>query len=471
MDSNVIVASGVDFEVSNIVVDGSYVFINNGAVVADIEICDGCRLEIYNRGVFDVSFSLGDNASVVQVVSDTADLSSIGFDVNYSVRVDGADGLKLSDIMRVGNLADEVLLTDSFVVWDTYDFDANILKLSGDVKLEFNDIESMLGQPIISGVASGAHIQIVSDGNVNPIFALKTYVYDSDVYLMLARETDYTKILDNNLGGFVNSLRSDLSAGGLMNALDGAMSMDGISQIMADSVRIAPINLMKSVAMINVFNMNDFSDGIGVRAGYVMADGFDGYGITLDANVSDTGVRLYGNRIIAENYGDVYSGMMFGGDVRARFENNVGFIRGMVGGSVTSFDITNVFDGNMSVDNPTGYSMYGVFDIGRNIYSDNGFWVSPYVGGTVNYTKILNQNESVWLGRAGVEAGYNFEMLGIKYDYSVRANLDTNIDAFIAGRIGFMSVMDMIGGYVEVGYINNKIGQGCKISAGLNFMF
>ena len=62
-------------------------------------------------------------------------------------------------------------------------------------------------------------------------------------------------------------------------------------------------------------------------------------------------------------------------------------------------------------------------------------------------------------------------MLGIIYDYSVRANIDTNTDVFIAGRIGFMSLIDMIGGYAEVGLIDNKIGQGYKISAGLDFVF
>lgn len=471
MDANVVIASGVDFAVSDIVVMGSHILVNNGVVNTDIDICDGCRLEIYNRGVFSADFSLGDNASVVQVISGVDDLSGLDINVDYTIRVDGADGLRLSEVMRVGSVASEVLLADSFVVWDMYNLDTTKLKLLGDIKLEFNDIESILGRVVLSNVSPDAYVQIVSDGIVNPMFALKTYVDDSNVYSVLVRETDYTKILDNNLGRFVNSLRTDSSAYGLLNALDNAMSMDSLNQIMADSVRIASINLMKSVAMFNAFNMNDFSDGFGMRANYVMADEFDVYGLMLDASVSDTGVCLYTNRISAENYGDVFSGMMFGGDARVRYENNVGFVRGMIGGNITLFDISNVFDEAVSVDNPTGYSMYGAFDIGRNIYSDNGFFVSPYVGGTLNYMKILNQNESDCLGRAGVEAGYNFEMLGIKYDYTVRANIDTNTDVFIAGRIGFMSLIDMIGGYAEVGLIDNKIGQGYKISAGLDFVF
>lgn len=471
MDQNVYVVSGGEFAVSDIVVMGSHIIVNDGFIESDIEINDGCRLEIYNRGIFNASFSLGNNASVVQVISNESDLSSIDFDVNYSVRIDGVDGLRLSDIMRVGSGAEEILLTDSFVVWDVYDLNLDNLKLSGDIKLKFNDIESIQGRSIISNVAPGAHVQIVSDETQKTIFAINTYVENENLYMHLVRETDYTKIFDNNLGGFINSLRLDGSANGLVDALDDAISMDDVDKIMAESVRIAPINLMDSVTIINMFNMNDFGDGFGVRGTYVMADDLDVYGVAFNTDVSNIGVRIYANGISTENYGDKYSGLMFGGDLRAHYENDIGFVRGMVGGSVTSFDISNVFDGIKAIDNPTGYSMYAVFDVGRRFEFDTGFYFAPYFGGTVNYVAVLNQNESEYLGRTGVEAGYSFEMLGIEYDYSVRTNLDTNTGAFIAGRIGFMSVMDMIGGYAEIGYINNEIGQGYKITAGIDLKF
>ena len=475
MDANVVIASGVDFAVSDIVVMGSHILVNNGVVDTDIEICDGCRLEIYNRGVFSADFSLGNNASVVQVMSDADDLSGLDINVDYSIRVDSADGLRLSDIMRVGLAANEILLTDSFIVWDEYNFDTNMLKLFGDIKLEFNDIETALGRVVLSDVSPDAYVQIMYGGVVNPLFALKTYVDGSDVYSVLVRETDYTKILDKNLGGFINSLRGRDETTGVLSVLDNAISIDGINQIMADSVRIAPINLMNYVSVINAFNLNGFNSGFGVRGDYIVFDDFSSYGVTtgvnMDARDIRLGVRLYSSLMSMENFGDSFSGVMLGGDIDTFYESDMGFMRGRIGANMTQFNIYGVFDGVSSVDNPVGYSSYVAFDIGRRNEFDNGIHLSPYVGGTVNWVNILGQNESEYVGRFGADVGYDFEEMGIKYDYAVRMSFDTNADLFIGGRVEFMSVWDSVGGYAEAGYINNKTGQGYKISAGVNFAF
>ena len=475
IDKNVVVTAGTEFVVSDIVVNDSVVLVNEGLIDSDIEICTGCKLTIYNRGDFYADFSLANNASVVQVVSNEMDLVSINANGGYDVAVQGANGLKLSDVLRVGDGADSVLISDSLIVWDAYDFDRDSLIMSGFMKLEIKDVESVLGRSVVYNIEPGTNVQVLLDRKENPLFSLETYTLNSEFYMTLVRETDYTKIFDNNLGEFINSLRMDSSAGGLLDALDGALSMTDINQIMADSVRIAPIKLMDSVYAINAFNMNDLDNEIGVRGNYVFADDFYSYGVLFYANMImcdiELGLRLYSNRISAVNFKDEFFGLMFGADAKIRYENNFNFVHGIFGANITSFDISNVYDGTKSVDDPMGSSVYGAFDAGRKFEFYNDLYIAPSVGMTANYMTVLNQNETDYVGRTTIEAGYEFETFGIKYDYAVRANIDTDSGIFIGGRVGALSVIDMIGGYAEVGYINNKIGQGYKISAGLDVRF
>jgi hypothetical protein len=166
-------------------------------------------LEIYNRGRFNADFNLQNNASIVQVVSQSSDLNKIDFNVDYSVRVDNADGIKLSDIIRIGANAKEVLVRDSFVVWDVYDIGMLDIKLNGDIRLEIQDVESVIKIPLLYDVSPYARVRVVSSAGLNPMFAVNTYVENDNLYAHLVREQDYTRFMDYNVGLFINSLRDD----------------------------------------------------------------------------------------------------------------------------------------------------------------------------------------------------------------------------------------------------------------------
>ena len=475
MNTDVVVVAGAKVSSADIVVMGSHVLENNGIVSSDIDVCDGCRLEIYNRGVFNAKFTLGDGASVVQVVTDDIDINPLGINVDYNLRVIDADGIKLSDIMRVGEDANEILLRDSSVVWDVANSENANLKLSGVIKLEFDDIKSVIGRPIVSSVTTDTYLYVTTNGVLAPMFSMNSYVENGSAYLQLVRETDYTKFLDNNLGEFINSLDADLSAIGLRYRLDNAMSMNEIDKIMADSVRIAPINMMDTVAVINAMDMNSFDYETGAGGNYTVIDDNYAYGVFANGNINlgkfSAGIRGYANSLSLIDSFDVFSGFMFGGNVYAKYEDDSNFVRSMIGGNITRFDITNVFDGWRGVDNPTGYSIYGAFDAGHRFEFRDGFMVSSYVGATVNYMTILHMDDSIFSGRIGVDAVYGFKVLGIKYDYAIRTVLNTNNEISLGGRIGFMSEFDMVGGHVAIDYLNSEAGRGYRISAGMNIKF
>lgn len=475
MNKNVVVAHGTSLAVSDIVVTGSRILVNNGLLDSDISICDGCRLEIYNRGTFNANFSLEGNASVVQVVSEKSDLNPIDFNVGYDVLVLGADGVKMSDIMRIGVAADKIMWRDSSVIWDVYDVYTDNINLSGNVKLDVYNIESVLNVPFLVDVSSDAYVRVMTDGNLNPMFSVQSYVENDDAYIRFVRETDYTRFLEPNIGAFINTLRSDRNADGVMRALDDAKSIDAINEIIADSVRMAPINLMKSIVTFNAFDANDYHSILGVGAmGVVAADSYS-YGAVINTGFSlkdiDVGVRGYVNSLSGTDDYDRFSGVMLGTSIHAKYEYNSAFVRGLIGANMTRFDISNVFNGNKSVDNPIGCSVYGAMDIGRRFDLEEGFYVAPYAGMVMDSVRILHQKETDYLWRFGSDVGYSFSALGIKYDYMLRANVGVNTDMYIGGVVRFMSEFDDVGGYVDFGFLDNEIGRGYKISAGVDFKF
>ena len=222
-------------------------------------------------------------------------------------------------------------------------------------------------------------------------------------------------------------------------------------------------------------DMNNFDYKTGVGAKYSVVGDSYVYGATANGSITienfSVGVRGYANLLTLTDSFDRFSGLMVGGNVYAGYEHNFNFIRGLIGGNITRFDIANVFDGETGVDNPTGYSIYGAIDSGYKLGFGNGLLFVPYVGMGTNNMAILNANDSVFAGRVGVDILYEFEVLGIKYDYAIRATISTNDEIVLGGRIGFISGFDMVGGHVAVDYVNNKIGRGYKISAGMNFVF
>ena len=475
MNTDVVVVAGANVSVPDIVILSSLTLENNGVVDAGINLCDGCRLEIYNRGVFNANFTLGDGASVVQIISTSSDIKPISVNTDYNLHVLGADGINLSDVVRVGEKANEILLSDSFVVWDVdYTWNKNI-RFSGDVKLGIDNLESVVGKRLVGFVDAGGTIQVASKGIKNPMFAIKAYVEDGISYLHLVRETDYTKFMNNNLGLFINSLRDDELSGGLTSALDSAMTMDDINEIIADSMRVAPIHMMDIVALFNAMDVNDFDYETGTGTHFTSVGDSYVYGVFANGGIKvgniSAGIRGYLNSLSLTDSFDSFSGVMFGGNFYAKYERDYNFVRSVIGGNITRFDITNVFDGKRAVDKPAGYSIYGAIDVGHRFDFGGGLIVSPYVGATTNCMTILHMDDSKIVGRVGIDTIYGFDAFGIKYDYGIRASLNTNNEISLGGRIGFMSDFDMVGGHVAVEFLDNEIGRGYKISAGMNLQF
>lgn len=473
MDSSIMVADGVDLYAPNISVMGSYTIENFGIITGNINVCAGCQLTIHNMGTFNASFGLESGASIVQVVSNPADMNLVEFDTHYELHVVGADGLDLSDVLTFGTDADSILLRDSFIIWDVYDANLDKLNLDGNIKIKINNIDAYSNVPILSDVPDDVNVRIVTDES-NLLFAVRTYVADNNLYVTRVRETDYIKILDNDVGAFINYLRNDGAAAPLLDALDSATTIDAINSIVQNSGRISPINLMKPIHMFNDFEMLNFNSDVGVGTDCLLSDDFYLTGVNLafgaDIDKFKFGVRTYLDYLSATDSFDEFSAYVIGMTAHGNYHVHDILVRGALGANISAFDMDNVFDGNGASDNPYGFSWYSAMDVGY-VYSIDDVFIMPYVGMATEYMKILSDNDRILSMRGGLNIGYRFNVLGISYDYSVYTNLDTDGDVVTGVRVGFMSDMDMIGGHGEIGFIDNEIGRGYKIAAGIDFKF
>lgn len=474
MNSSVIVADFVDFDAPNIAVMGSYTIENFGTITGNINVFVGCQLTIHNMGVFNATFDLEPSASIVQVVSSPTDMQSINFNTDYDLHVINADGLSLSSVLAFGADADSILLRDSFVLWDVYDVNLDKLNLEGNIKIKINNVDSYANAPILTGVPDGVNVRVISNES-NPLFVVRTHVMDNNLYVTRVRETDYTKILNNNVGAFVNSLRDDGAAAPLVAALDNATTMGAINNIVQNSGRLSPINLIKPIRMLNDFETLNFNPGIGIGTDYLFADEFyvTGLNLTLGTGTGNFnfGWRMYLDYIRATDSFDEFSASVLGMTAYGDYRMRDIVVRGALGANISAFDMDNVFDGNGASDNPYGFSCYGAMDVGYLFDADNNIYLMPYVGVATEYMKILNDNDSALTMRGGVNIGYSFSMLGILYDYSAYANLGVDGDVMAGARVGFMSDIDMIGGHGEIDFVDNEIGRGYKITAGIDFKF
>ena len=165
-----VVYENVLFNPTVVNVDDTIDFINNGRVYTNFSICDGCEFFIYNRGDFVVDFDLGNNAKVVQVVSNATEWMPIETDVKYTLMIDGVDGLNLGNGFN-GDTLNNIILKDSVLnISDVILMSGVNIDLRGDIVLMADDLGGLYDMPIISNVSGDGCVRIVSN-NENPLYA------------------------------------------------------------------------------------------------------------------------------------------------------------------------------------------------------------------------------------------------------------------------------------------------------------
>lgn len=458
-------------------VDDTVDFINNGRVYTTFSICDGCQMLIYNRGDFVADFIMGDNARVIQVVSDATEWMPIETDVKYTLMIDGASVVGKSGVFNSSMLTD-VVLKDSVLNLSDIDFvDGINVRLCGDVVFVVDDLSGLYDTPIMCNVSGDGRVRFVAN-SVNPLYSDVGYLIDNQLFVRRVRETDYKKIFDNDMGLFLNNLRGQYPDDGLLRALDVAPDMDALRGVMARSVRMNPDLLLRPVRILGGFDkfVGGIRTGVGTNFDVVLSDDFYSYGVDArfvgNFDGLEFGIGLHVGDMEYESDLDSFNGLYYGLNASANYlmENNL-FVRGATNVMRFDFDMGDVFYNDEIINNPSVVYVGGVMDFGYRRDFPDSFYVAPFLGLDVVGTVVADISDIDIRGRVGVDAGYTYQMLGIGYDYGVGINANSDKEMMVKTYAGFWSDYDGVGADIAVAVVRMFDVSSYQLSIDARFVF
>lgn len=481
MSADTTIAENAMVFVENINVHGNVALDNRGLIYGDIRVGNDSVLNFRNSGQMIGNIFLdGLGASLVQLVSQRADMNEMSTDSNYQVYVHDADRLPLNDVLNFASNADKIILADSIFVVGHDDI-ARMrvrrpeIEIRGRVAIDVGDMsEISLDAPLLSNMSFDGGVVYLYADDVSPIYSVTGTVENGNLYAAVTRRTDYGNIFDNAVGRFLDALRANNPNDALLAAMDNAASIDDINRIMARSARINPIQMMRPIGLLNL--SETITAGAPVRDSFVavrplvVANGdfilgatnlVAGFRLTNTVSVD---VSAYAGMMTADDDLDSYDARLYGGNIALRYSGKLLFVGAVVGATVADFTADYIFDGAGAVDSMRGHSLYGGVDVGHRYDFSSRAYAEAFVGAAANYSFVADWSAHDAHPHAGIGAGYRYEIMGIAYDAGLRgrAHAAGGIDAGL--NVGFESVFDGFGGYAYVGIVRDRDTSAYRIS-------
>ena len=474
-----LVADGVVVAPNQINITRTMNIENRGTLQSNILVCDSCDLFVRNFGDVVSDFVLGTDSGIFHVISDEKDATPIDFGVGFTVLVDGATDLTLGQVANAALDADKVIITDSILSFDSGDVGViDNVEINGEIKLKTANLADVYNRAVFTNVSGEGRVVFLTD-DADVMFVNEGVVRNSNLYVQRRRETDYRKIFNDDVGEFINGLRSDGGACGLMQKLDAATDMNELHSVMASSVRFNSDLLQEVVRQIFVF---DGVRGIDVGASvaaipFVIASG-DLYAYGIGANVvgrlSDAmsiGAMVRVGGVAFDNDIDAFRGKYYGGGVSGAYTGHDTFIRSAITVNSVAFDIGDVMYDGVVYHNPDVFYGDGVADVGYVFNVSDGLYFAPYVGIDAAIYSIADLTDMDVFVRGGAGIGYKFNMLGIQYNYGANLVVNTGGESVLMGRVGFWSEYDRAGGDIGIGIMHNNNTVAYKLSATVRLWF
>lgn len=480
-NENVYIAENAELNLTELFIAGSLTVENHGNLSAGIlNVCDRCDvwLENYNAINFD-NVVLNIESHIFQKVSNVDNMKPISVSSEYTVVVNGDNGLSLSDVVDVASGTGHVVLENTTLRIDSVP--ANISKsieIKEDVKFIVNKDSDIYNVTLLDNVTGGATARFILN-NDDVMYVTVGKIADGKLFVEHIRETDYSIILGDNTGLFLNSLRTDGKNDKLMYALDSAVDKDSLYGLMDKSVLFNPDVLIKPLQVINTINMMSIDDGI---SRYVGADAFGvitndfylfGADMTLAGVVNDKFNVSLGAQIANMKYlsdFNSFSGVLYGMNLHAKYLFNNMFMRMYSGLSFAQFDIEKVMYNDKIISEPNSLFGYTVFDMGYNLYFDS-FSVVPVAGIGMRFYDLSGIKYSDYVGRIGGGIEYKYTVSNLEYLYALSVIADTDLSWDVSGKVGFLSPIDMVGGHIELSIINTNDTISYKASVNAKILF
>ena len=481
---DVTINSGVLFEAHNIQIADTLLMHNFGEISGGVNVQSGRVLELQNAGTFNATVTKEGNARLVQVITDAADITNLGLASGYDVLVRNGTNLDLASVMQVAQNADSISVTDTtFNVGDMTGFVAPTdIALNGDIVLNFAGAptESVL---IFSNITGDNVVHVGGVGGLDVLHTLESYNVGPNLYVRTIRSTNYELIFNNDMGRFLNTLRATGVDDKLFARLDTAESFAAINDVISQSVRTNPIQLMRPIKILNVQKMLeimhiDDATTFGIEPFLIYSSEMSLGGVRPNVifNLSDDLHMVVSGYVLNIDYSDdinEYGGVSLGINIDGQYDvtaNN--FVRAHVGANMSWFDVDSVFDGMGAINNPHGASMYFGADLGHRFDFTNGIVILPFVTIGTEYFGILNTDDTnTYLG-AGSDFGYKYESDGLRYGFNVRAigRIDGNVGMGIS--VSLLSIIDAAGADAYMGAVySDDFGVSCRVSLNGRFQF
>ncbi len=471
--------------------------INHGVIVGPISVTDSVSVIIRNYGVIDSMFSCTTCGRINQFITGDGDINPIPGLSGHHVVVDNGTGeINLNDIIAAAGNAGRIVLTGSGIAID-------IGTIGAHPDIEFNPGESIAGgpgsvsfiiygwdenwdesQPILTGI-----VETYADANyggarfegVDSMFApYAELVGNNSLYARFARETNYGRVFENELGDWLDDLRDENPDDGLLAALDAARNRAGLRDVLSRSMRTNPIKLMDPVRSFNTFmlgdHIHDLAFGIVAEPFYIYSGDFSvlGGGVGVSGRVAKNLVAKFGAYVGKMDYNsdlDNFNAMIYGANFGAMYKDSDFYARAIGTVSSAKFSDIEIFDGTRGVKNPSGLSGAGIVDGGLVFRLFDEFDLTPFVGVRFDYADVLDFNDTDVNMRLGVNIDKETIVDGNRYAFGISAVGQTNGDIYGSIYTDIMSVVDGVGGRLQFGILNDDFGMSYRISLDAKFAF
>ncbi|MCR4917861.1 MAG: hypothetical protein K5912_02865 [Alphaproteobacteria bacterium] len=316
---------------------------------------------------------------------------------------------------------------------------------------------------------------IVNIENIDPMYVSVPNISSNSISVHTVRQTNYSVVFGGGLGAYLDAGRANNPNDNLLIALDSATNRNELNRIVRSSARLNPGKLMDSVSSMNSLMTSDWASGgksgLGLKPLYVYSKEYSvmGANVNFAFDISKYLHGTIGGQFGKIEYSDKYddwSGNVYGGNIGLLYQDNSIYFKTVGVFSSVNFDGPNVYDGTELGAKPKGTNGFLVVDGGPVFVFMNGAAsIIPFVGGSVEYTKVLKNTTTDFLARAGMNIGVGSRVDGNRYGYGLRAWAQTNGDIYGGLYTDMFSTVDGIGGQLNFGVLhNNDTGTSFRLS-------
>lgn len=441
---------------------------------------NGYTVRIENYGEINSEFDVANAALVTQVVNDETGLHRIYKLGGHNIVVNTTDEIDMAEFVNFISGAADVSANGACFVVGANVPDNNVeIHVGNDTSFYVTTIPNDLSQPLVRNIWRD-NTTFVDQRGIDPMYIVEPRWVGNDLYINLSRQTDYSIVMDNDLGEYLDELRVIDADDKLLYALDRAPDRASMKRILSESAHTNPIKLMDVSRSINTFfdsmAIDDIRFGFVARPLYIWGDDYSFVGgagnITGKiANHTIGTAGIVGGMLRYDGDYDKYSGALYGGNLGVQYMDSDFYLRGYATASYSKFNDANVFDGAHMVRDVNGIGAMGVVDFGLVFAIGQEMKLVPFVGARADYASVMNDSNVDMNLRGGLNFHVDTDADGNLYKIGARL-LGQSDGAIYAGiYTDMISTADGVGGGLALGALRDDMGMSYKLELNIKFEF